>query len=336
MDEKRLELKAGAFALAALGCLVGLLGLMGELTLGAKDTLVVDFAHTGNVVKNAPVKLAGVNVGKVQRVELLADRVDATRSPLPVRMTLGVSAELVRTLRRDATVSVSSQGPLGEAYLELWPGVDAAPFDVKSSIRGTDAPRLDVVTARLARLLDSAGRAIDSDPDALKNLVRAVGGLSATADGVLLDNREALKTLTGELAAAAGELRALSTAARKQLEAGGSTARLLDNAAATAQVARAELPGLSKQASIALGGAAALAGPLSDADGQRLKAALASYQAAGEKVDLLATRADRILERLEAGEGTLGALAKDKQAYDDLKSLLSDLKRHPWKLLWKD
>jgi phospholipid/cholesterol/gamma-HCH transport system substrate-binding protein len=32
----------------------------------------------------------------------------------------------------------------------------------------------------------------------------------------------------------------------------------------------------------------------------------------------------------------LGAVMQDKQVYDDLKSLLADLRKHPWKMLWKD
>ena len=71
-------------------------------------------------------------------------------------------------------------------------------------------------------------------------------------------------------------------------------------------------------------------------DGRKLKEAIGKYSAAGEKLDSIATRADRILAKLEAGEGTLGATLKDKQVYDDLKSLLADLRKHPWKMLWKD
>ena len=66
------------------------------------------------------------------------------------------------------------------------------------------------------------------------------------------------------------------------------------------------------------------------------KAVDKAVEQAGEKVDVLAGRADKLLSRLEAGDGTLGALMKDKQAYDDLKSLLADLRKNPWKMLWKD
>jgi phospholipid/cholesterol/gamma-HCH transport system substrate-binding protein len=50
----------------------------------------------------------------------------------------------------------------------------------------------------------------------------------------------------------------------------------------------------------------------------------------------VAARAERLLARIEAGEGTLGAMQKDPQIYEDLKALITDLRKHPWKVLWKD
>lgn len=336
MDESRLELKVGALVLAAVGGVLLLLLFMGELSFGGGATLTIDFAHTGSVVKNAPVKLGGVQVGTVEQVELIADRRDASGHVMPVKMIATISKEAAAALRKDAAVTVSSQGPLGESYLELWPGSSPEKLDPKVPIRGTDAPRLDVVSNRLALFLDAATEVLEKDPEALAKLFRGVGGLTTTVDGVLTENREDLRTLTSELAATAKDLRKLSAIARTQLEPGGKANALLDDAAATAKVARNELPVLTKKADTALTGIANVSGQLTEEDGQRLKAMIAKYQAAGEKLDGLATRADRILGKLEAGEGTMGALMKDKQVYTDLKDLLADLKAHPWKFLWKD
>jgi phospholipid/cholesterol/gamma-HCH transport system substrate-binding protein len=336
MDESRLELKVGALVLAAVGGVLLLLFFMGELSFGGGTTITIDFAHTGSVVKNAPVKLGGVQVGTVDKVVLFADRRDANGQALPVQMIATISKEAAAALRKDAAVTVSSQGPLGESYLELWPGSSPQPFDPQVPIRGTDAPRLDVVSNRLAHFLDAASDVLEKDPEALARLFRGVGGLTTTVDDVLTENREDLRTLTRELAATAKDLRQLAAIARKEVEPGGKANALLDDAAATAKVARNELPALTKKADTALTGIANVVGPLTEEDGQRLKAMLAKYQAAGEKLDGLAARADRILARLEAGEGTLGALMKDRQVYADLKDLLADLKAHPWKFLWKN
>ncbi len=336
MDESRLELKVGALVLAALVGAFTLLVLMGELSFGGARKITVDFSHTGNVVKNAPVKLGGVVVGKVEEVELLASRRDPAGSPLPVKMTLGLTRDAAEALRKDVMVTISSVGPLGESYLEVSPGAGKEPHDLKVSIRGVDSPRIDLVSNRLAKFLDAAATVLESDPQAFTKLVKGVGGLTTTVDGVIEENRDELKTLAEDLSVAASDLRVVAATARKQLEPGGKANGLIDDAAATAKVARAELPELSKQASIALGGLARVSGPLTEEDGQRLKAMIAKYQSAGEKLDSLATRADRVLAKLDAGEGSLGAAMKDKAVYDELKSLLTDVRKNPWKLLWKD
>ncbi len=336
MDESRLELKVGALVLAAVAGAFTLLVLMGEVSFGGGKTLQVDFAHTGNVVKNAPVKLGGVVVGKVADVELLASRRDTDGTPMPVKMTLAISNDAVEALRSDVMVTVSSVGPLGESYLELWPGSAGTPHDPKLAVRGTDSPRIDVVSNRLAKFLDAASKVLDSDPEVFTKLIGGVGGLTTTVDGVLTENRGEFKTMAVELAAAAKDLRALAAAARTQIEPGGKANALIDDASATAKLARAELPELSKQASVAIGGLARVSGQFTEEDGAKLRAMIARYQAAGEKVDALATRADRLLAKIEAGEGSVGAVMKDPAVYDELKALLTDVRKNPWKLLWKD
>lgn len=336
MDESRLELKVGALLLTAVVATLGLLYAMGELSFSSGRTLTIDFSHTGNVVKGAPVKLGGVTIGRVDQIELVPDRRDVNGSPMPVKMTVSISEPTEKALRTDAAITVSSQGPLGEPYLEIWPGSAPSPHLSSAPIRGIDAPRIDIVSNRLAKFLDSASKVLESDPEAVSKLVHGIGGLSSTVDGVLTENRAQLKDLAQELAVAAKDLRVLAAIARKEIEPGGRTNALIDDAAASARLARTELPELSKKASSALGGLAAVSGQLTEEDGQRLKSMLIKYQQAGEKADALAGRAEKLLSRLEAGEGTMGALMKDKQAYDDLKSLLADLRKHPWKMLWKD
>ncbi len=132
-----------------------------------------------------------------------------------------------------------------------------------------------------------------------------------------------------ELSAAARDLRQLSAIARESLEPGGKAAQLLDDASASAKLVRQELPGLTSKADRALTGLAAVSGELTPEDGARLKAALASVQQ-------LSARADKILARIEAGEGTIGNLQKDPELAEDLRALVKDLKAHPWKVLFKD
>ena len=46
-------------------------------------------------------------------------------------------------------------------------------------------------------------------------------------------------------------------------------------------------------------------------------------------------RLDTDLQKIDQGQGTLGALIHDKEMAENLKKLIKDLKDNPWKLLWK-
>lgn len=336
MDETKLEVKVGALVLLAVAGGLGLLFLMGELSFGSAKTLTIDFSHTGNVVKGAPVKLGGVQVGKVERIELAPARRDELGLPMPVSLIVSVSPDAAAALKADTMVTISSQGPLGEPYLEVNPGAENQPLDQTKHVRGTDAPRIDLVSNRLAKLMEVLGNALEKNPGAITGLIGGVSGLTKTVDGVLTDNREDVREILKEMAAAAKDLRAIAAAAKSQIEPGGKAAVLIDDASATAKVLRNDVPVISKQAQTALGGISAVAGQFTEEDGKQLRAAALKYAALSDKLDGMASRADRIFKKLEAGEGTMGAMIQDKQVYDDLKTLLADLRKHPWKMLWKD
>ena len=336
MDETKLELKVGALVLLALAGALLLLFLMGELSFGARELLSIDFSHTGNVVKGAPVKFGGVQVGKVEAIELLPARRDEYGLPMPVTLTVSLTPEASKALKVDTAVTISSQGPLGEPYLEVNPGASDQALDLKKHVRGTDAPRIDLVSNRLAKFLEVIGGAIEKDPEALTGLIGGISGLTRSVDGVVTDNRDDIRQILREMSEAAKDLRAIAAAAKAQIEPGGKAAVLIDDVSVTAKQLKTDVPVLTKEAQAVLGGAAKVAGQFTEEDGKQLRAAALKYAALSEKLDGMATRADRIFKKLEAGEGTMGAMIQDKQVYDDLKNLLADLRKHPWKMLWKD
>jgi ABC-type transporter Mla subunit MlaD len=60
-----------------------------------------------------------------------------------------------------------------------------------------------------------------------------------------------------------------------------------------------------------------------------------SFQKSLESVEAFAVRLDKITAQIDSKKGTLGTLIYDEDTAENLRTLLSDLKRHPWKLLWK-
>jgi phospholipid/cholesterol/gamma-HCH transport system substrate-binding protein len=54
-----------------------------------------------------------------------------------------------------------------------------------------------------------------------------------------------------------------------------------------------------------------------------------------DNLDDSLTKLDKILSEIDSKKGTVGMLVYDEETGENLRELLSDLKRHPWKLLWK-
>jgi phospholipid/cholesterol/gamma-HCH transport system substrate-binding protein len=67
---------------------------------------------------------------------------------------------------------------------------------------------------------------------------------------------------------------------------------------------------------------------LSDANTKKVQGSLDNLEGSLAKLD-------RILTQIDNKKGTVGVLVYDEETGENLRTLLSDLKRHPWKLLWK-
>lgn len=338
MEERRLELKVGALLFIAVLGAVGLLYLLGEISLGAGSRIHVDFAHSGGVPKGAPVKLSGVRVGRVKELTLLPGRRDSNGEPLPVRIQVEIETEIFRDLHRDTTFVVATQGPLGEPFLELSPGTaNAEPLREGAELRGIDPPRMDLLSARLYGFLDAATQALGRDPKIIHDLFRSAAGLASKAEEVLEESRPAMARTLSDLSEAATELKGLSGKASALFgRKSGEAEHILEDLSAVSAQLRKDLPPIAERAQRAVDGAASVAGAFTPADVQRLRDAIARYEKAGETLSEVAARADRVLAKVEAGEGTLGLMMKDPKVYEELKAFVTDLKRHPWKILWKE
>jgi len=64
--------------------------------------------------------------------------------------------------------------------------------------------------------------------------------------------------------------------------------------------------------------------------------AIDSAGTAATRASALLDGATAVVSDLRAGKGTAGALLSRDELYSDLRELLRDLKRNPWKFFWKE
>lgn len=105
----------GAFVLITVGALLWLASSIGALGNRGGKRYVVTLDEAAGLVRDNAVKVAGVKVGIIEEVEAIND--DAT-------LTLLLDSEI--EVHEDAIAGVRAKSLLGEKYLALSPGSDAA------------------------------------------------------------------------------------------------------------------------------------------------------------------------------------------------------------------
>lgn len=333
--ERRLEIKVGILLSAALLGIVGLLFLMGELSpQGVR--LDVDLPHSGGIPRGAPVRMAGVRIGRVTQVALLPDRLDEAGRSLAVRMALEIDRDVFARMHEGVSVEFATQGPLGEPYLELSSGDPAAaPLQPGATLRA-HPPRLDQLMPKLIALIDTAQVLLgEVDGDSVRTLLGELRLVASHVRTFLDAQGQTIEATLGSLSKVSKTLETLSARGARLLSPKGDLNQAIADLAALSLTLREEIPAVTGKAQAALEDMARLSGSITPEDVAALRQALREAEAAGKKLNALVDRAEVVLAEVSSGKGTLGALVKDEALYEDLRALITELKAHPWRLLWK-
>ena len=195
--------------------------------------------------------------------------------------------------------------------------------------------RPDLVLARLYDVLDSLSEVLTEDKDVIKNLLRNSASAVASADELLRDNKAQL----GKLIASSTGLADQATQTLTKLNAsvdGRALARTVNDADALLVSGRQAIDKVTPEAVALMTDARRVTGIVTEdrvdrAIGVADKAADAVGKAGG-----LIDNVDGMVTDLRKGKGTAGALLVKDDVYLDVRELLRDLKRNPWKFFWKE
>ena len=118
-ESKAFELKVGIFI--AVGILIFFIVVfsIGDIYFirkGYHINIVFNFAN--GITENAPVRLAGVNVGQIDKIDIFFDE---TEKKTKVKLLAWINDEKLR-IERDSVAVINTLGLLGEKYLEIFPG----------------------------------------------------------------------------------------------------------------------------------------------------------------------------------------------------------------------
>jgi phospholipid/cholesterol/gamma-HCH transport system substrate-binding protein len=133
MQRSTLDLWVGLFVMLGMGALLVLamkVGNMSGVSVGDTYVLSANFDNIGGLKPRAPVKSAGVVVGRVSEIRFDNEKFVA-------RVTMNIDKTF--KFPKDTSASVLTSGLLGEQYIGLEGGGDAANLNAGDRIRQTQS-----------------------------------------------------------------------------------------------------------------------------------------------------------------------------------------------------
>jgi phospholipid/cholesterol/gamma-HCH transport system substrate-binding protein len=336
---RSIEVKVGILILTAIGLLAGFVIIMGGVNFQPTYPIYVEFDNPGGLQAGAPVKIAGVKVGKISEIQFRGAEVsDAARRDPLVRMKVTLEKRFQKSVRENSLFYVTTQGVLGEQFLAIEPGSQDRPSLPEGSIvRGIDPPRLDMLLSESYELLHTSVLAIRENR---KEFAEAFDGLRKTLKGTgdLMDkNGDKLDRIVTNVETMSAEGAETLKEARSKYVNNPQIDRILASTDSVTGALAKDTPVLLADAKTTMANAKRITTTLGGEEEQaKMKQALNDVVEVTARVKKITADAETIVGQIKRGKGTAGALMMDEQLYDDLQEMVRDVKHNPWKFFWRE
>ncbi len=337
-QHRSIEVKVGILILVALGLLASFIVVMGGLSFEPTYRVNVDFANPGGLKAGAPVRLAGVRVGKVSAIEFRGTDPQAASGGMLIRVVTELEAQYKGAIYENSKWFVSTQGVLGEFFLAVDPGTpDQPPLQDGAVVNGVSPPRLDLLLSEAYELLHHAYVGITQNEEKLRE---TFDGLHRTlkGSGHFFDrNTDKLDNLVDNVESLSVQANETMVSAREVYVDNPKIRRIINNVDRTTAALNEDVPPLLKDSRQMVGDISRLTAALgSEEQVKRYRRITEDAVTVAGNAKIATADAKRMLADVKAGKGTLGAMMTDERLYDDLQELLRDLKHNPWKLFWRE
>jgi phospholipid/cholesterol/gamma-HCH transport system substrate-binding protein len=156
--ELSLELKVGAFVLAAVVCLTLVVFSISSFSFFEKgQKMHVVFGYANGLKKAAPVRLAGVEAGVVKAIDVYTE---PRTNAMKVKVDISVDEDI--RIPVDSVISINQLGLLGEKYVEITPGQSGQMMVEGGTLVGIDPVPVEKITKRIDSLTSKLEQAMES------------------------------------------------------------------------------------------------------------------------------------------------------------------------------
>jgi len=293
MDKKGFgpEIKVGIFVLIGLVILAYMSIRLGKVDLGREKGYHVSavFDSVSGLVKDSPVEMAGIEIGRVK---------DVTLKDGQAMVDMVISPHV--KIRKDAKAMIRTKGVLGDKFIEIMQGREEAYIPPEGAIAKT------ISAADLDQLLVKVEPALDDIQSVAAGLNKFVGDEENQTNfkGLMADLRDAsasFKNISGDVEAGKGTLGKLV-----------KDETLYNKAEKTMSNLEETMGTLSEVAQKVERGEGTLGKLVNDET---------LYNKAKDTVDTL----HNVAQKVDKGEGTLGKLVNDPSLYDETKKAVKSV-----------
>jgi len=295
------EFKAGVFFIVGLLILLAVFEFVGEIPFLKKEySFKTYFKSVDELKEGNPVKLSGVEVGKVSKINIADGRVEVT-----------FNVKKGTPVKKDSVASIKLTSLLGTSYINLTFGSPESPVAPPGSVLASEEPAdINEILAKVqssVTSIESAFGALGENKERIKSILEgldSVLGGAARGEGTL---GKLLKddSLYNE---AKGALSSINEIAFSVKQGKGTLGKLVTDES------------LYNETKNTMQNLGQLASRLNTAQGTFGK--LLNDDTLYNQATEAATNLNSILKKISKGEGTIGKLVSDDSLYFDAKDAI--------------
>ena len=281
--------RVGAFMFGALVILGVFIIKIEEIPIGARagrSRVQATFPSVAGLDAKSAVRIAGVRVGIVERIELDGDR---------ALVTLGLDPGVV--LFQGAWAEVANLGMLGDKYVELYPGSPAQPRLLDGAVLAGTSP---VAFDQVMRTVTEVGEDVKA---VTANLRSSLGGDVG---------HQRMEEIVENIRQITVEIRQLVAVNRSEVDA------TVANLRAVSDSLKVELPRLAERLNTLV---ERVDGVVVE-NRAELAQSIANIRDLSGRLSVTADNLNQITTKMAAGEGTIGRLLNDEETVDNLNATL--------------
>lgn len=160
------------------------LGILNPFT--NTNRLNVMYNYAGGLEEGSPVRVMGIKVGKVMKIEFDPNQKAENGEEVKLRVVIDVEKKAWPNIRKDSKYFINLAGVIGEKFLEISPG-SMAEEELKAgaSVRGEDPPRVDQLISQSYGLAGKIIELVNKNEGSVSNVISQLDRLTTNFNKTL-------------------------------------------------------------------------------------------------------------------------------------------------------